>query len=87
MALTNYFHPMLVAISGAQCSPSPASMITMSENATLLLQENMGFSAAKNSSLIPLSVDDGVDSLQDVSWICNPYSGQLVYAILYGITR
>merc|ERR1719394_1691016 len=58
----------------------------MSENVTLLLQENMGLAAATNSSLIPLKVEDGVDSLQDVSWICNPYSGQLVYAILYGIT-
>ena len=87
MALTNYFHPMLVAISGAQCLPQTSSMITMSENATLLLQEKIGFSAATNSSLLQLNVEDGVDSLQDVSWICNPYSGQLVYAILYGITR
>ena len=61
MALTNYFHPMLVAISGAQCSPQTSSMITLSENATLLLQENIGLAVATNSSLIPLNVEDGVD--------------------------
>merc|ERR1719442_382187 len=25
-------------------------------------------------------------ALEDASWLCNPYTGQLVYAVLYGIT-
>ena len=49
MGLNNYFHPMLVALAGADCG-----------------------------------VNEGVDTLP---MVCDPYMGQLIYAVLYGITR
>ena len=116
MALTNFFHPILVAVSGTQCSsqPSNISMIPLSvENCNLFLQENLNVAEASNSSLLPVIVENGtgilrenielatalnssllqlnaedcISYLHNVPWICNPYTGQLVYAILYGITR
>ena len=47
MAMTNFFHPLLVVVTGTDCDIA----------------------------------------LEDASWLCNPYTGQLVYAVLYGITR
>ena len=49
MGLTNYFHPLLVALVGADCG-----------------------------------LDDAADTLP---MVCDPYMGQLIYAVLYGITR
>ena len=49
MGLTNYFHPLLVALVGADCG-----------------------------------LDEAVDTLP---MVCDPYIGQLIYAVLYGITR
>ena len=49
MGLTNYFHPLLVALVGADCG-----------------------------------LDMAADTLP---MVCDPYMGQLIYAILYGITR
>jgi len=46
MAMTNFFHPLLVVVTGTDCDIA----------------------------------------LEDASWLCNPYTGQLVYAVLYGIT-
>merc|ERR1719259_501855 len=48
MALTNYFHPMLMLLTG-----------TTSEQCSTIATQ---------------------------SWACDPYIGQLIYAILYGIT-
>lgn len=48
MALTNYFHPMLMLLTGT----------TIEQCSTIATQ----------------------------SWACDPYIGQLIYAILYGIT-
>merc|ERR1712243_245023 len=33
-----------------------------------------------------MGAEDCFSFLRDVPWICNPYMGQLIYAILYGIT-
>merc|ERR1712243_536965 len=33
-----------------------------------------------------MGAEDCFSFLRDVPWICNPYVGQLIYAILYGIT-
>ena len=49
MALTNYFHPLLVALVGANCEGD------------------------ETSDMLPI--------------VCDPYMGQLIYAVLYGITR
>jgi len=72
MALTNYFQPISALVFGYDCTE-------FSPNAT---------SAAMNTPAGLISAVDINNSTAMLSlpWACEQYSGQLIYAILYGVT-
>ena len=72
MALTNYFQPIMAVLASTDCS----------------LYENV----TSNSSSIPLLATEMVNATNlteatYLPWMCDQYTGQLLYAILYGISR
>ena len=72
MALTNYFQPISALVFGYDCTE-------FSPNAT---------SEAMNTPAGLISAVDINNSTAMLSlpWACEQYSGQLIYAILYGVT-
>jgi len=89
MCLTNYFQPMLAAIAGETCagfnSTSPEPMLAAVAATTdpcaglnsTIPEVDLAGAVLANSTV-------GAEEL--ISWACDQYIGQIIYAVLYGVT-
>jgi len=94
MCLTNYFQPMLAAIAGETCigdSILGLNSTTSELNSTMLANVTENACAGLNSTTEVDSagvalVNSTVGAEELISWACDQYTGQLIYAVLYGVT-
>jgi len=73
MALTNYFQPISAALYGYDCTEF---MLNTTSNPALNTTTSLLFTLDVNTTTHLLSPP----------WACDPYTGQLMYATLYGVT-
>ena len=78
MALTNYFQPMMAVLASTDC--------TVYQNVTTDILH------ISNSSSIPLLATELVNTTNlteatELPWMCDQYTGQILYATIYGVTR
>jgi len=99
MCLTNFFQPMLAAIAGETCAGFNSALLN---STTALLNStaaeptlaNITVDACAGLNSTSLEVDlvgvvaanSTVGAEELISWACDQYLGQLIYAVLYGVT-
>lgn len=90
MALSNYFQPMMLALSGGNCSlttqlliQSTPSQIGLAESAVLMADPSIQFNC---SDLIPVLDNSTLAVLAEQDWVCSQWIGQIIYTVTYGVT-
>ena len=81
MALTNYFQPMMAVLASTDC--------TVYQNVTT---DILHISNITKASSLPLLATELVNTTNlteatELPWMCDQYTGQILYATIYGVTR
>jgi len=88
MCLTNFFQPMLAAIAGETCTGFNSTSAEPMLAATIAVDACAGLNATSPEVDLAGAVlaNSTVGAEEMISWACDQYLGQLVYAVLYGVT-
>jgi len=88
MCLTNYFQPMLAAIAGETCSVlnSTSAELATIANTTVDACAGLNSTVTEVDLAGVVAANSTVGSEELISWACDQYLGQLIYAVLYGVT-
>jgi len=88
MCLTNYFQPMLEAIAGETCAGLNSTSAQPMLAATIAVDPCAGLNSTIPEVELAGAViaNSTVGAEELISWACDQYLGQLIYAVLYGVT-
>jgi len=87
MCLTNYFQPMLAAIAGETCTGfNSTSAEPLLANITVDACAGLNSTIPEVDLVGVVAANSTVGAEELISWACDQYLGQLIYAVLYGVT-
>ena len=89
MALSNYFQPIFAALAGVDCQNETLVVVL---NTTVTDGQSVANMTETLAVVLNTTVTDG-ESVANMteyvysSWVCDPYYGQMIYVLSFGVTR